>query len=750
MKRPLVICSICFAVGVFWVMHGGEVPASLPAVLALSAAGTALGIRFRKIRPVCAALLALLWGSWYAGWYSLTVSGPISKLDGEVHAVSAQVLEYADVYEDNQRVRVRIPKEQLEVSRDVTTLIYLPLTERRLEPGDQIDVTAEFYLPTYSQGFDRELHYRSGGVFVLCSAKDFKAERNAPSVYDLEVMPQAAASVWDIPKKTAHRIREQITSRFSERQGAFLTALLLGDRSQLTTIDSNHLKKAGLSHVIAVSGLHVGFLIALLMLLFGRRLGSVLSVPMLVFFFLMVGWSPSVARAGIMYLFLIASFWFRQESSSLNSISAALLVILLYLPTSVDSVSLQLSFSATLGLVLFSGRMNRALSASGGIRFSWLRRIWNWIAASVSCTLCTQIFAMPILMHYFGYLSVLSVLSNLAVLWVVSAVFALGCGFAVTCLVIPAVSGLFAAGIAPLIDFIWYVTDRVAELPFGLLYANRTLGIAAAAVLYLTIVLLLLHVMPRLTLPIGAIVIAVLCRMDWQQSLTETRISFLSVGYGQAALVSCAEECVLIDCGASGHYNAAQSVQEYMDWNGIEDIDSFILTSVDKTHARNAAELMKDADIGELILPAVNRENDTLKQILQTAEQETLPVEYFGEDDSRSVGASELGISVLGGIERKLLVQIDAGGETLLSVHSATQNMLLEYLKTHTLHADQLAASAQITEDLDEMEQILSKISPKQIVLSTGWETATKFAGIPVYNLYEHGEWSCTVSEESR
>ena len=748
MKRPLAMAAIGFAGGIFWVMHGGTVRISWMTLFLLTVIGVALGWKFHKVIPLCVATLSVLYGISYADWYVNTVQKPVSKLDGETQLVTARVLEYADVYEENQRVRIHIPKEQLQTPRDITTLIYLPLTEQELRPGDEIRVTAEFYLPTYSQGFDREQYYQSNGIFILGSAKNFQEKRNAEAVYDLKITPDVYSSVWDLPKKTAHQIRHQISAQFTERQGAFLTALLLGDRTELTNIDSNHLKKAGLSHVIAVSGLHVGFLIALLLFLFGRRIGSVLSVPMLLFFFLMVGWSPSVVRASIMYLFLIASFWFRRESDSLNALSAALLLILLYLPTAVDSVSLQLSFSATLGLILFAGRVNSALAAPKWISPAWAKRIWNWIAASISCTLCAQIFAIPILLYYFGYVSILSIPANLAVLWAVSAVFALGCAFAIACLLVPMIAQPLASVIGPLTDYIWLIADQIAGLPFGLLYSNRTLGIAAVIVLYITMLLLVLRILPKVTLPIGLIVIAALCRADWKQSLTETRIAFLSVGYGQAAVVSHGDECILIDCGGSGHYNAAQSVLEYMDWNGIEDIDRMILTSVDKTHARNAAELIESTPVSELILPAVNRSTDTLEQLQDIITQEKLPVLYYEDDAFCPVG--NCGVSVLGGIERKLLVRIQAGKEDILIVHAATQNMLFDYLSEHTLSADRLVASAQITEDYGEMEQILGSIAPSEIVLGSGWESATKFAGIPVYNLYEHGDWFCTVSMESR
>lgn len=746
MKRPLVFAAIGFAIGVFVAMHNkiGEISW----LIALPITGVAIWLWrcIPKILPISIILLSFLYGATYAGWYVKTIQAPISDLDEKTDYISAQVLDFADRYEDTQRVRIRIPKEQLDTPKDVTTLIYLPLTQELLYPGDEICVTAEFYLSNYSQGFDRELYYRSNGIFILASAKAVSKSETETEYYDLTITPNVYFSLGNFPKRIAYQMREQISAHFTERQSSFLTALLLGDRSQLTTIDSNHLKKAGLSHVIAVSGLHVGFLISLLMLLAGRRIGSVCAVPLLLFFFLMVGWSPSIARASIMYLFLLASFWFRRQSNSLNALSVALIVILIYLPTAVDSVSLQLSFSATLGLILFAGRVTRSLAAPKQLPFLWMKKFWNWIAVSISCSLCTQIFSIPILLYYFGYISILSIPANLAVLWAVSLVFAFGSIFVMFSFL--PIAKLLIPFIGILTDYIWLLTDKIADLPFGLLYYNRSMGVVAMGILYLMTALLLLRIMPKLTLPVGFLLLILVCGADWRQSLTETKIAFLSVGYGQAVIISNASSCILIDCGGSGHYNAAQSVLEYMDWNGIEQIDTMVLTSVDKTHARHAVEIMKDSGITQVILPEANRDSETLQQVQEYIETEKISALYYGKEDCCTIAYSP--VTVLGGIERKLLVRISIANEDILIVHSATQNMLLDYLETHELTATTLVVSSQITEDYKEMQQIFNQIAPSELLLSSGWESATKFNNIPVYNLYEHGTLIRTVYSESR
>ncbi|MGN1030384.1 MAG: DUF4131 domain-containing protein, partial [Butyricicoccaceae bacterium] len=207
MKRPLVIAAAGFAAGVFCIMHGGTVPLSWMVLLVMTAAGIALGIRFRRALPLLIAALAVLYGMQYANWYVDTIQKPVSGLDGESHLIHAEVLEYADLYADQQRVRIRIPKEELGTERNVTTLIYLPLSDHTLEPGDGIQITADFYQPTYTQGFDRALYYRSSGIFILASAKEFQAQKNAPATYDLTITPEAYPSIWNVPKRVAYQIR---------------------------------------------------------------------------------------------------------------------------------------------------------------------------------------------------------------------------------------------------------------------------------------------------------------------------------------------------------------------------------------------------------------------------------------------------------------------------------------------------------------------------------------------------------------
>jgi competence protein ComEC len=139
-----------------------------------------------------------------------------------------------------------------------------------------------------------------------------------------------------------------------------MKALIIGDTAQISanTILSGALSVTGTSHIISVSGMNVAFLMGVLGLLIkNKRLLAAYGIPIVLLFMAVVGFMPPVTRAGIMQLFLLAAPLFKREADPVTSLSAALLAILLINPFSVGNIGLQLSFTATLGILLFTGKL---------------------------------------------------------------------------------------------------------------------------------------------------------------------------------------------------------------------------------------------------------------------------------------------------------------------------------------------------------------------------------------------------------
>lgn len=732
MQRPLIWFSVAFAVGCGIALFGVSIP--LAAAVLMLAASIIIGRLVSPTIPVCVLLAGLTCGLAYTDAYHRYITDPVSGLEGLSQHMTVTAADYAVQYEDSQRLEVRVDGSDVGLKTGFRTLAYLPLTEEEIKPGDTITGKFEFYISGLREGFDRESYYRSQGYFVLASVN-----KNA----EITVTQPEYRPLSYYPKLFAQKLRDVFAQYGTERQISFWNALATGDRSDLTTADRDHLRKAGLSHVIALSGMHVGFLISLLLLVFGRKLGTALGIPALLAFYLMVGWSPSVVRACVMYGILLLSFWVRRQSDSMNSLFAALLLILVILPDSLTSVSLQLSFAATFDILCFASRIQYLLALPKRVR-NPVKRLYRVLSGTVACTVSSTAITAPILLYHFGYLSVFSVLSNLLALWAVSLVFPLLFIGGVSGLFVPTAAAVLLTPAGWLTDYILWVSDWIAGLPYGLLYCENHVDFAFAIVLSALAALLLWKGSRRvLAAGIPLLVLLVVGISVWRGTAVQNdlHISVLPEGSGQAIVISCGEQAALIDCSGSGYHNAAEDVAAYLDWYGIDSLDLVILTSVDLGHARNVCELFREIPVERVLLPQKNRENKTpYPEVIQTMETLGISYEMLAPETETAVGNDSLGLSVLGTVERKLVVRIQSEDQDIVTVHALTQNMLLELTDQTPLPCDTLLVSGGFSENTEKMQELLRRIAPSQIVLESGWESGTDYGGIPIVNPYYTGQ----------
>lgn len=731
-QRPLVCFSLVFAVGVGLELYWGVVwhPVLFAVGLLLAVLGRAVSARL-AIPAVC--LAGLLCGLLYSSAHERFVEQPFMNWNGFHHRITATVVDYPEQYEDAQRVEVRIAGDQLYLPMAVHTLLTLPNTEQALQPGDTLSVHVKFYQPEYADGFDRLTYYRSIGCPLLAK----QTPMTALSVSSPDSMP-----LWYWPKALGHSWQSKLSDWFPQRQAAFLSALLFGEKDGLTIIDTNRLRKAGLSHVVAVSGLHVGFFIGFLLLLFGRRVGSMVGLPLLLAYIIMVGASPSVLRASLMYALVLVAFLIGRDTDSWTSLAAALLLCLILQPVSLLSVGLQLSFAATAGILWLALPMQKALTVHSKRIPHALRQVLNGVTSSIACSFGALLFTMPILLYHFSYLSVLSPLSNLLTLWAVTLVFPLGMLFCLAASVCPPIGHLLAFPISLLVRYIWAVTDFTAGIRGGVLavdYIGDSILLFVLSAAFLACMLSKRRKVILSAIPIFAVALFGYSRLDSHFAQDKTIVTCFSEGYGQCIAVARGDALAIIDCGSSGYHNAADDVAEYMDWYGLKQIDALILTAANASHTRDVEQLSTTVPIAQTYL--AEGEENTLTEL------ETLQFTLLDSDQPQKIGGNSLGISVIP-IEGKLAVHIAAEQHSLFVVHSLTQLRLLRLLEQNPLSCDILIAADNLTADADRLSAIVTQIHPQQIVVESGWaHDWDSLEGIPVQFLYEQGDTAFCLSE---
>ena len=172
--------------------------------------------------------------------------------------------------------------------------------------------------------------------------------------------------------------------------------------------------------MLVVSGLHVGLILLLLLILFRvlalpSRLAFLIVIPILGYYVLITGLRPPVIRATLMVIIGLVSLTIGRDTPLLAILSLACLIILLLNPLSLFNASFKLSFLAVAGIVYFTPFLE--------IR---LKRLPRWLKRPLAISLSAQLFILPLLAFYFNRLPLIGVITNLIVAPLITIVLALG------------------------------------------------------------------------------------------------------------------------------------------------------------------------------------------------------------------------------------------------------------------------------------------------------------------------------------
>ncbi len=291
-------------------------------------------------------------------------------------------------------------------------------------------------------------------------------------------------------------LREKIVEKyrsmnFSDENLSVLSALTVGDKSELDTSVKELYSTVGASHVLALSGLHLGIFYMIMSFLFPlksrRRVVLIFrEVSILLFlwgFVFVAGLSPSLIRAAILFTLMSLARCMHRDASSVNSLAFAALAMLLYSPRYLFNVSFQLSFSAVFAILILQPWLRRLLRADDyGVLYRYIVDIF---AVSVSA----QIGVLPFIWYYFGSFPVYFLLTNPVV---VPLAFVIMC-LAVLLLLLtplPFLQQCVAFILENLLSFQNNVLEWIASLPFAS-FQLPYIGVAGACMVALVMILLL-------------------------------------------------------------------------------------------------------------------------------------------------------------------------------------------------------------------------------------------------------------------
>lgn len=637
--RVLATIGFSFSAGVFlaallpW--NGWQLYAA-GGILLLALAWLFAARKQKYFRRGLLILLPLAVSLAYFAGYDHLVRQPIEDRCGAASDFAATVCDWPQATERGARVTV-----ELEGYHRARAVLYGEAELLAARPGDTVTGTAQWQSAAHFDS-DDVTHFNARGVYALLYGRE-----------DVRLSAGDGDALRWLPQRAGKAFREKVAAIWDDpRVSGFLTAELTGDKSAMDDGDYLAMQETGLAHLFAVSGLHCAFLVTLLALLISRRqrLLCAVTIPLLLFYMVMVGMSPSVVRACIMQIFLLIAPLFRRGSDPLTSLAAALLVILLCNPFAAASVSLQLSFSATLGMVLLSPRLYKLLAGwyKGKCRPLWAALCF--VAANLSATLSAVVFTAPLTAWYFRIFVLVAPLSSL--------------------LAVPAAGWSFmAAFVTVLLGFVWLPLASLLGwiswvlVRYILWIANGMMSWRYHAVYftnpYLIYWLLFLYAAfigcaatpdgKRKYLLASALSVLTLTaaiwvnRQDYQYGVL-TALT-LDVGQGESVILTSGGETALVDCGSSNSYKdpgglAADTLHSM----GVRELSAVVVTHYHADHTNGLYEVLRRIPVQTIYLPDIEDEYGVRERLVSLAEEKGAQVTYVTKETADTLGDTVLTI----------------------------------------------------------------------------------------------------------
>lgn len=593
--RKLMWISLGFGAACAFACYGLLANLFVPilAALVLAVFCTAAGVKWKTLRrPALVAMGVLLGLSWCRVYFG-SYLGKAAALDGKAEAVCIRVTDYAHetaygsaadgwILLDGKTVKLRAYLDE----------------KRPLAPGDEIRGSFRFRL-TAPGGAEEATYHAGKGIFLLAY--------QAGEV----VVVKASQNSWrDFPAILRNRIEEILSACFPADTAPFTKALLLGDTTEISYETDTAFKLSGIRHVVAVSGLHVSILFALVSTVtFHKRfLTALVGFPVLLLFAAVAGFTPSVSRACIMAALMLLALLANREYDGATALSFAALVMLIANPLVITAIGFQLSAASVAGIYLFNAPI-----------YSWLigalqkkkkpGLALRWFCTSVSITLSAMTLTTPLCAYYFGTVSLVGVLTNLLTLWLVSIIFY---GIMAVCVVSLASSGaaaLLAKVISLPIRYILWTAGALAKFPLAAVYTRSPYVAAWLVFVYILLVIFVLEKNKK-PLILSCCAVLGLCfallASYAEPMLDDVRLTVLDVGQGQCLLLQSGGRAYMVDCGGGSDERSADIAAETLLSQGIYRLDGLILTHGDRDHAGGAGNLLSRVDVDLLIQPPMS------------------------------------------------------------------------------------------------------------------------------------------------
>lgn len=410
------------------------------------------------LKTVLFLALFLFVGIWR---YSLTIPQDLPHkiwhYNGQKVVVTGQVITEPKI--NGNKTQITIRAERINETKVGGRLLVFAETYPKYEYGDELTVQCKLQTPTPIEDFDYDRYLARSQIYSVCFYPQIALIEKNIKIYTYLLRGKQVAI-------------NLIDNGLTEPEASLANAILLGDKSIVQALRLDF-SRVGLSHIVAISGMHIGILSVLLvslLLLLGMHRRQIIywATTILVVYILLIGAPPSAMRAGILGFLALLAMHIGRLKQATNALVLAAAVMLLFNPRVLrDDVGFQLSFLAVAGIIWLYPWAKKMIEEKVKQQWQPQSRVGKAILDILLITLVAQVFTLPIIAWQFKIISWVAPLANLLVVWLlpvllVSLLVAIGLS-----LILPAIAVIWFFPGLIVLKYIIAVATFLSGLPFA-------------------------------------------------------------------------------------------------------------------------------------------------------------------------------------------------------------------------------------------------------------------------------------------
>lgn len=551
------------------------------------------------------------------------------------------------------------------------TKLYLCVKNNKninLDYGDKIKICGSFNLPEGNRnykGFDYREYLKTLKLYGRINSDNIKVlSKNENNI------------ISTISNKIFLNLKERVENALDKEKASLILGIVLGYTDEISEDIRENFSESNISHVLAVSGMHIGYVVGFVKyffdILLGKRKSKIFTSVFVVFYMFLTGFSPSVVRAGISAMVVLMAGVVHRKSDLWNNIFLSMLILLIYNPFLIKSVGLLLSFSGTIGIIVlqksiikcierieenykYKNRRRKRLKINNNII-----KVYKIFKESFAMTIAATIMITPIMGYVFNKIALTSLIIGILISLIIGPfiiiyfIFIISINFIeieiftkIIDISISIILKITYIGSKMFLRNIYVVTPYIIEIIiyyFVIFACNYLINIYYSKELTITqkrvkntISLIKYKFNQNKKKFVSIILISCLICVSVYRIPKDLEIYFIDVGQGDSTLIITPnKKKILVDGGGSeyGSYDVGEKILlPYLLDRRIKKLDYVIISHFDTDHVGGILTVLEKLEIDNVIISKQYEDSDNYRKFIEIVRREKIDIVIVNKGD---------------------------------------------------------------------------------------------------------------------